>query len=106
MHPAAALDREPEAGAVLCRRGLEIEQHRPVQQFDMDPAVLNGLDRIGEFDQVAGGGFLGTVGTDGGEFRDGLGSRRRFTVNSILEHSGSRQLSTSASNRSFGYCAK
>jgi hypothetical protein len=49
-----ALDREFEAGAVFSRRRLEFEQHRPVEQLDMDAAVLHGLDRIGDLDQFAG----------------------------------------------------
>jgi hypothetical protein len=44
------------------RRGLELEQHRRVEQFDMDPAVLDGFDRIGDLDQLAGGGFRVGVG--------------------------------------------
>src|ERR1700686_3896411 len=72
----------------------------------MDPTILDGFNRIGDFDQLAGRGFGIGVGAIGGEFHDGLGSRRRFIVNSILEHCRSRQSSTWVSNRSLGYFAK
>jgi hypothetical protein len=43
----AALNRLFEPGAVLRRRGLQIEQHRPIDQRDVDPAVLNGFAPAG-----------------------------------------------------------
>jgi len=33
----------------------------------VDPAVLNGFNRIGEFEQLAGRGFRVGVGAGGGE---------------------------------------
>jgi hypothetical protein len=45
-----------------------LEQHRPVEQFDVDPAILDGLGRIGDLDQVARRGLRIGVGTVGGEF--------------------------------------
>jgi hypothetical protein len=67
-HQLAATDRELQRGAVFRWRSLHLEQHRTVEQLDMDAAVLDGFDRIGEFDQLARGGFRVGVGASGGEF--------------------------------------
>jgi len=40
----------------------------PVEQRDVDPAVLDGFDRVGDLDQLAGRGFRGGVGAGSGEF--------------------------------------
>jgi hypothetical protein len=69
-HKPPALDPELEAGAVFRRRRLETEQHRPVEQLDMDPAVLDGLGRLGELDPLARGGFRVQVGAGSGEFQN------------------------------------
>jgi hypothetical protein len=53
----AAFDRKLETSLVLCWSGLEIMQQRPVDQLDMDAAVLHGLDGVGDFHQLARGGF-------------------------------------------------
>jgi hypothetical protein len=44
-HQPAALDRE--AGVVFGRRRLVFEQHRAIEQLDIDPAVQHGLYRTG-----------------------------------------------------------
>jgi hypothetical protein len=54
MHiESAALDRRIEAGGVFCRRGFQLEKKRPVDQLDEDAAILDGLPRIGDLDQLA-----------------------------------------------------
>jgi hypothetical protein len=65
----AALDRKLEAGAVFLRRTLQFEQKRAVDEFDKDPAVLQGFNGIGDLDQLAGCGFRVSIGTFSGEFR-------------------------------------
>jgi hypothetical protein len=50
----AALDREFEARAVLGRAAAVTEQKRLVDFLDVD-AVLNGLDRVGDFEDAARG---------------------------------------------------
>jgi hypothetical protein len=62
----AAFDRQIEPCAVLRWRGLQIEQKWPAEQFDADAAVLNGFNRVGEFDQLAGCHFRVSVGAVGG----------------------------------------
>ena len=46
-------------------------QKRPVDQFDIDAAVLHRLDRIGDLDQLAGGFLRIGVGAVGGVFSSG-----------------------------------
>jgi hypothetical protein len=53
----AALYRELEASDVFRGHGVYFEQHRPVEEFDMDAVVLHGFDGIGDLDQLARGGF-------------------------------------------------
>jgi hypothetical protein len=43
-------------------------QERPVDQLDMDAAVLHGLDRVGDLHQLARGGFWIGVGAGLDEF--------------------------------------
>ena len=50
----AALDRELEARAVLGRAAAVAEQKRLVDFLDVD-AALNGLDRVGDFEDAARG---------------------------------------------------
>lgn len=50
----AALDREFEARAVLGRAAAVTEQKRLVDFLDVD-AALNGLDRVGDFEDAARG---------------------------------------------------
>jgi hypothetical protein len=50
-------DRIVEAGLVFRRRALELGQKRPVDLLDIDPAVLERLESVGEFDQLARGDF-------------------------------------------------
>jgi hypothetical protein len=45
-----------KAGLVFRRRTLELIQERPVDLLDIDAAVLHGLDGVGQFYQLAGGG--------------------------------------------------
>jgi hypothetical protein len=63
---------------------LVLKPFDQVLQFDMDPAIPHGLDRIGEFDQLAGSGFRVGVGALGCEFHQAgpTRSRCRFMVNS------------------------
>jgi hypothetical protein len=65
---AAALDCELEAGAVFRRRSLVLEQHWPIDQLNVDTAILHRLDRIGDLDKFSGGGFRVGIGSAGGEF--------------------------------------
>jgi hypothetical protein len=44
----------------LSRRAVKFIQERTVDQLDVDPAVLNHLDRVGDLHQLTGGG----VGTN------------------------------------------
>jgi hypothetical protein len=49
--------RMVKAGFVLRRCALEFEQKRPVDLLDIDPAVLDWLECVGELEQLAGGDF-------------------------------------------------
>ena len=56
MQPQPAFgDRADESGVELIRRAASIEE-RSVDQLDIDAAVLNRLDPIGDLDELAGGG--------------------------------------------------
>src|SRR6201987_5811788 len=50
-------DGEIEAGLVFRRCALELIQERPIDLLDIDPAVLDWLERVGELDQLARGGL-------------------------------------------------
>ena len=50
-------DRIIQAGLVLRRRALQLEQVWPVDLLDIDAALLDRLERIGELQQLAGGDF-------------------------------------------------
>jgi hypothetical protein len=52
-------------------RALELEQKRPVDLLDIDPAVLDGLERVGELKQLARGSFR-------------IGKRKRSVANFIV----------------------
>jgi len=67
----ALLDRAQKAGLVFRRRALELEQKRPVDLLDIDPAVLDGLERVGELKQLARGSFR-------------IGKRKRSVANFIV----------------------
>jgi hypothetical protein len=67
-HELAALDCEPQAGAILGRRGALLVEKRRVDLLDMDTAILHRLDRAGDLDQFAGGFFRVGVDTGFGEF--------------------------------------
>jgi hypothetical protein len=43
----ALLDRAQKAGLVFRRRALELEQKRPVDLLDIDPAILDRLECVG-----------------------------------------------------------
>ena len=47
----APLDRQFHAGAVFGRAGLVLEEERPVDLLDVDPAVLYRLDGVGDFEK-------------------------------------------------------
>ena len=46
QHQPALGDRMVEPGLVLRGRALELEQKRPVDLLNIDPAVLDGLDAL------------------------------------------------------------
>ena len=73
----AAIDRQIKVGLVLGRAGLVLIQKRRVDQLDVDTAVLNGLDRIGDLDQLAGGLLRIGVGAIRGEFHGHAGIEAR-----------------------------
>jgi hypothetical protein len=52
QHQPALGDRAIEAGFVLRGRALELVQKRPVDLLDIDPAILYGLEGVGELDQL------------------------------------------------------
>ena len=52
-----AINRQIEAGFVFGRRAFVFGQKRPVDQLDKDATFLHRLDRIGDLDQLAGGGL-------------------------------------------------
>jgi len=51
----AALDRQLQAGAVLGRRAPLPVQERLVDLLDVDAAVLDGLNRLGDLKNFEGG---------------------------------------------------
>jgi len=53
QHQPALLDGTLEPGLVFGRRSLEAEQG-PLNLLDIDPAVLDRLEGIGELDDLAG----------------------------------------------------
>ena len=56
LQPAAG-NRQIEAGLVFGRRGFLREQERPVDLLDLDAAVMDDLDGVGNLQQLAGGHF-------------------------------------------------
>jgi hypothetical protein len=52
-----AVDRKLETGAVFGRAALVLKQKRPVDQFDQDASVLDGLNGVGDLHQLLRGGF-------------------------------------------------
>jgi hypothetical protein len=50
----ATVDRQLERGAVFVGTALKLKQKRPVDLLDIDATVLNGIDRVGDLDQLAG----------------------------------------------------
>jgi hypothetical protein len=67
-HQPAAHDGEVKPGRVFRWRSLELIQERPIDFLDMDTAFLCGLDRVGDFDQLAGGDFGVGIGAASGQF--------------------------------------
>ena len=65
----AALDGEIEPGSVLGRTAAFLEQEGPVELFDMDAAILHGLGRVGDLQELARGGFKIGIETAAGELR-------------------------------------
>jgi hypothetical protein len=57
QHEPAVCDGALKPGFVFGGRALQLEQERPVDFFDIDAAVLDRLERVGEFDQLARGGI-------------------------------------------------
>ena len=62
QHQPTALDCEIQAGLVFVRRALLAVQEWPVDQLDVDPAILAGLDAVGNFNDLASGPFRIRVG--------------------------------------------
>ena len=54
-HNPAAFDRALHSGRILIGRALDLEQERAVYLLNVNAAVLNGLDAVGDLDQLAGG---------------------------------------------------
>jgi hypothetical protein len=52
-------------------------QKGPIDQLDKNAAVLHGLDRIGDLEQLAGGFFWIGIGPVSGEFHRVVGSEFR-----------------------------
>ena len=73
----ATLDRARKGGAVL-RRQAALGQEGRIDLLDMDAAVLDGLDRVGDLDQPACGGF---------RIGEGRGAIN-FVIRSSCERSG------------------
>jgi hypothetical protein len=68
-HQPAALDRQIKASLVFVRRAFLAVQERPVDELDVDLAVLNGLDVVGNFNDLAGCFFGIGVRPVSGEFQ-------------------------------------
>jgi hypothetical protein len=51
IHPSA-FDREIKAGLVFCWRCLQLKQPRTIDCFDINPAVLNGLEGMTKLEGV------------------------------------------------------
>ena len=68
QHQPALGYRMLKAGFVFGRRPLQFEQKRPVDFLDVDPAVLDRLEGIGELQQLAGCGLGIGEGAGGDEF--------------------------------------
>src|ERR1700741_1575194 len=60
-------DRMIEPGLLLRGRTLVFEWKWPVDLLDIDPAILDRLEGIGEFDQLARGGLRIGEGARGNE---------------------------------------
>ena len=56
-HQPSSFDRQIQTGLVFVRRAFLAKQERPVDQLDVDPAVLRGLDAVGDLNDLAGGLF-------------------------------------------------
>jgi hypothetical protein len=57
-----------------------LRQKRRVDQFDVNAAVLNGFNRVGDLDQLAGGFFRVGVGAIRGKFHQAISMRARQDV--------------------------
>ena len=56
VHPEpAAFNGQPDPGAVLRRRAALLEQQRLVDLLDVNAAVLDGLNRLGDLKDFEGG---------------------------------------------------
>ena len=54
QHQRTALDRQVKDSLEFVRFALLAEQERPVDQLDVDPAVLHDLDAVGDLNDLAG----------------------------------------------------
>lgn len=57
QHQPALGDRQIKACLVFGRRSLELKQEGPVDLLDMDTAVLDRLNGVGQFDDLARSGL-------------------------------------------------
>ena len=56
MPPQPAFgDRQLQPGAIFGRAATLLEQERPVDLLDVDPAVLDRLDGVGDLEDLARG---------------------------------------------------
>jgi hypothetical protein len=55
QYQPAFLNRAIEAALVLGRRNLQLKQHRPVDLLDIDATVLDGLEFVGDLDDLSHG---------------------------------------------------
>jgi hypothetical protein len=73
MLPQPALgDRQLLEARALFGRAASSPQEGQIDLLDMDPAVLDRLDAVGDLDQLAGGGFRISVGTISDELLVGV----------------------------------
>jgi hypothetical protein len=69
MFPKPASGNRRIKTGTIFGRATTGSRERQVDQLNMDATILHGFDRIGDFNQLAGGGFRVSVGARGGEFR-------------------------------------
>ena len=110
----AALDSPIQTGLVFGWRGFLAEQKRPVDQLNVDPAVLYRLGGVGDLNDLAGGFFEIRVRSVGEEISyvilihsaltnflaSGRASIRTSDSGAIILHVPSRRATANLSARS------